>query len=126
MPTQDKLEVYRSTYAYKSLMEIYHLDEEGLWQVRGEDPNCDLGGHHHQPNLGVYAGKLKDVLAAAVMMNGFWQWGGGGSIVKIDVKNINDVAKDAERARAEARVRQREKIDQQIAELQRKRAEYED
>lgn len=126
MSTQDKLEVYRSTYAYQELMKNHHLDEEGLWQVRGEDPNCDLGGHHHQPNLGVYAGKLKDILATAVIMPGFWQWGGGGSIVKINVKNINDVAKDAERARVEARARQREKIDQQIAELQRKRAEYED
>jgi hypothetical protein len=123
MNSQEALAKYRGTYAYKSLMEKHQLDEEGLWQVRGEDPSCDFGGHHHPPDLGVYAGRLRDVLETAVLLDGFWQWGGGGSISKINIKNPRDAG---DRARAEARARQRELIDQQIADLQKKRKDYED
>ncbi|MFC1723963.1 hypothetical protein ACFL0V_07545, partial [Nanoarchaeota archaeon] len=41
-------------------------EEEGIWDVYGEDPNCDMGGSHVMPHLGRYAGKFGDVLAIAV------------------------------------------------------------
>ena len=82
------------TYSGKQLLEHHSLDEEGIWEIRGEDPNCDFGGAHHQPKLGIVQGKLRDVIMYGVGLPGFWQWGGGGSfesigiIPKIDSKSI--------------------------------------
>lgn len=82
------------TYSGKQLLEHHSLDEEGMWEIRGEDPNCDLGGSHHQPKLGIVQGKLRDVIMYGVDLPGFWQWGAGGNfesigvIPKIDSKSI--------------------------------------
>lgn len=54
------------------------LSEYGVWRVRGEDPNCDMGGPHIEPELGYFEGKLIDVVRYAVMLPNFWAWGGGG------------------------------------------------
>ena len=35
----------------KRLLEKYSPNEKGIWHIQGEDPNCDLGGSHHQPTL---------------------------------------------------------------------------
>lgn len=74
-----------TTYFGKKLLERHSLFEEGMWQVYGEDPNCDFGGHHYNPYLGTYTGTLEDVIRKAVNLAGFWQWGGGGRIVKVGV-----------------------------------------
>lgn len=52
----------------------------GIWEVRGEDPNCDLGGAHHNPLLGYFEGTLEDVMKHAMDLSGFWQWGAGGHL----------------------------------------------
>lgn len=83
-PLVDK---YLRTFSGKNLK--YKMEEEGLWQVFGEDPNCDLGGSHHEPDLGFFSGKLKDVIATAVLLPNFWTWGGGGRIKK--VSNVTHV-----------------------------------
>lgn len=88
----------QETYSGKELLKKHQLDEKGTWEVRGEDPNCDLGGHHHMPVLGRYQGTLNEVIDIAVNSAGFWQWGGGGDIQKISVESAAEVA---------ARVRQR-------------------
>lgn len=74
---------YRASYFYRDLVSKHQLSEEGLWQVNGEDPNCDMGGSHIQPYLGTFEGKLEDVVAHAVRLPGFWQWGAGGTITKV-------------------------------------------
>jgi hypothetical protein len=71
---------YLSTYNGNKLKSQHSLDEYGIWEVYGEDPNCDLGGHHHNPFLGVFEGTLEEVLYEAVELSGFWQWGYGGEI----------------------------------------------
>ncbi len=76
-------------YSGRTLLENHTLDEYGIWQVYGEDPNCDFGGHHHQPELGVYEGILRDVVALAVELPGFWQWGSGGDILKRNISKID-------------------------------------
>lgn len=73
------------------MMEKYSLDDEGVWLVRGEDPNCDMGGQHHQPLLGHFQGKLSDVIRIAVTLDRFWTWGGGGSIERIDILSTDDI-----------------------------------
>lgn len=67
------------------------LHEVGVWEVRGEDPNCDFGGHHHSPYLFTARGKLEDVIRKAVVTKGFWQWGAGGSITEKEIIEIVDV-----------------------------------
>jgi len=87
---QSAYDRYMQTYSGKQLLEKYPLSQEGTWQIRGEDPNCDLGGHHYQPDLGLVQGKLQDIIEYAVDLNGFWQWGSGGDIKLIDPpKKIN-------------------------------------
>ena len=65
------------------LMEKYSANEHGTWKILGEDPNCDWGGYHHEPELCVVTGTYANVVEFAMNMTGFWQWGAGGSIVKI-------------------------------------------
>lgn len=90
---------YLSTYAGKKLLEIHTLSEEGMWQIFGEDPNCDFGGHHIKPFLGFTEGRLEDVVEYAVNLTNFWTWGGGGEIKK--VSNVVKVDADTNRRHAE-------------------------
>lgn len=78
-----------NTYNGNELLKKYSLDTEGDWHVKGEDPNCDFGGHHYQPDLGVYKGKLEDVVRYCVELSNFWTWGGGGDFELIAIKKID-------------------------------------
>lgn len=79
-----------NTHSCKHLLQKHSLTETGLWKILGEDPNCDMGGSHHQPDLGIVEGKLADVIAYAVTLPNFWQWGAGGNIKKIsNIKKID-------------------------------------
>jgi hypothetical protein len=78
----------RTSYNGKELTKKYSLAEFGVWRIRGEDPNCDLGGHHYEPDLGTVVGKLEEVVQYAVSLDSFFTWGGGGRIIKLDIKNI--------------------------------------
>ncbi len=79
----DDINKYLQTYAGKDLIGRHKLDERGVWQVNGEDPNCDMGGSHHEPFLGTFEGTLENVIKTAVNIRGFYAWGGGGSIKKV-------------------------------------------
>ena len=68
------LNIYSYIYHMRKLDELiaytlnYHCkgctkDTYGIWEARGEDPNCDLGGYHHTPLLGYFKGTLGDVMA---------------------------------------------------------------
>lgn len=102
------IERYKNTYSYKQLIQKYSLSQEGLWKVRGEDPNCDFGGHHYMPELGTFEGKLEDIIAYAVTLSGFWQWGAGGDFTLVSPIKI-DAASNAKRLAAEQKVKALEK-----------------
>jgi hypothetical protein len=115
------LERYRQytevSYAGTRLLRKHSLDEVGIWKIKGEDPNCDLGGHHHQPELGIVEGKLRDVIMYGVSLPSFWSWGGGGdfelvsrSIPKVDADSVAVRAKMEEALKA---------AEEQVAELKR-------
>ena len=87
----DKVNNYLQGYNGKELLKEHKLDEEGIWEVRGEDPNCDFGGPHHNPFLGHFEGKLEDVIIHAVSLKGFWVWGGGGEIKKFNEPLVTKV-----------------------------------
>lgn len=59
-------------YNGRKLLEKHDLDEEGTWQIYGEDPNCDMGGYHHTPFLETVEGRLRDVIEYAVCLGSFW------------------------------------------------------
>jgi hypothetical protein len=82
---------YMNTYSGQHLK--WPLSTDGVWQVFGEDPNCDLGGSHHNPELGIYEGKLGDVIRMAVELPGFWQWGAGGDFRLVHIKSVADMAR---------------------------------
>lgn len=79
---------FLDTWNGKDLLKKYSLDTTGVWRVEGEDPNCDLGGPHHCPYLATYTGTLEDVIRKAVNLAGFWQWGAGGRITKLEVTAV--------------------------------------
>lgn len=99
-----------TSYAGRKLQEQHSLEEVGVWQVLGEDPNCDLGGSHHQPDLGTYEGRLSDVIDLVVMMPGFWQWGAGGDIraVKRPIRVTPETVKKSNAAKARIKALQDE------------------
>jgi len=113
------LERYKKTYSYRQLLTKHKLTEVGIWKVRGEDSNCDFGGAHYMPELGVFEGKLEDIIAYAVTLSGFWQWGAGGDITKTGAPIKIDSESNAKRIAAQ------EKIAKLEAELKEARKELE-
>lgn len=75
-------EKFTNTYSYKQLMKNHSLKDYGIWEILGEDPNCDMGGSHHQPSLEIVEGTLEKAIQYGVELPGFWQWGSGGNIIK--------------------------------------------
>lgn len=56
------------------------VQDYGVWEIYGEDPNCDFGGHHHTPLLIIVEGSYEDAIQFAVTQKGFFQWGSGGHL----------------------------------------------
>ena len=83
-----RYERFFKTYSGADLLKKHSLTEHGVWEVRGEDPNCDLGGHHHQPYIGTFTGTLDSVIRHAVTYDSWETWGGGGSIKKVKIKEV--------------------------------------
>lgn len=109
VPVKDLIEKYKTTHSYDFLVKKHSMREVGIWQIFGEDPNRDMGGHHHTPLLDTVEGELGDVIAYAVDLPGFWQWGGGGNIKKIDIRDVKTVVRNNAK---------RQEIEEQIAVLQ--------
>jgi len=108
--SSNKLEDFRRNYSYKELIKKHSLDEVGVWEIHGEDPNCDLGGSHHSPHLATVTGRLGDVVEAAVELPNFWTWGAGGDICAVKIISIDDLGiKNSlvnEKAKLEARIKE--------------------
>lgn len=96
--------------------------EVGIWDIFGEDPNCDFGGHHSNPYLGTVEGSYEDAYAYAMTLAGFYTWGGGGYLTKKSepqIINVEGFANDGkERRKAE--------LEKQMAELQEQMAKIKD
>jgi len=70
------------TNARERMLKDYPADDHGTWKILGEDPNCDWGGNHIEPELEVVTGTYSNVVTYALSLRGFYQWGRGGRIVK--------------------------------------------
>ncbi len=108
------------SYSGRKLLEKHSLSEHGVWQIFGEDPNCDWGGYHHEPELGFAEGTLEEVIRYAVELPRFWQWGAGGRIVK---QSPPKAIKVSELAKNQARIKE---IDKQLAALQAEKKRLQD
>lgn len=105
-----KLEQFKTTYSYKELIKKHSLSEEGTWKVLGEDPNADFGGQHFEPDLGMFEGKLEDIIAYAVTLSSFWSWGAGGTIEKVGKPIKITAESNAARVRAQKKVDELEEM----------------
>lgn len=86
-----KFEEYTRTNGFKRLIEEHKsLGTRGVWEIRGEDSNCDMGGSHHMPLLEVVSGRLQDVIEYGVHLQRFWTWGSGGEFRKREEK-VKDI-----------------------------------
>jgi len=105
---------FERSYSYRALFDKYTLQETGTWEIYGEDPNCNLGGSHITPRLGTAEGKLTDVIDYAVELSGFFQWGYGGNIKKVEGVVKVSPAANAERARLK---KQEQELERQLADI---------
>lgn len=114
MKTETALERFRNTNSGKELLKNHSLDEIGVWRIRGEDPNCDFGGHHHEPELATVEGRLDDAIEYAVSLRGFWAWGSGGRIQKLSAPiKLDQIALK----RRTAELKRIEELERELAEL---------
>jgi hypothetical protein len=74
------------------LLENQLAGKVGVWKILGEDPNCDLGGSHHQPTLATVQGTYGDAVEYALELSGFFSWGGGGDIVEVNILKVDRAA----------------------------------
>lgn len=79
---------FSRTWSGKRVLEKHSLSETGVWRVEGEDPNCDMGGHHHNPFLGYFEGTLEQVINKAYTLPHWFSWGGGGNIIKAGPEEV--------------------------------------
>jgi len=101
------------SYIKKRLFEKYSPDEKGTWRILGEDPNCDFGGSHHEPELETVTGTYANVVEYALTLKSFFTWGHGGRIIKVattvdvdklSTKRVKELR--AEKARLEKRLQE--------------------
>lgn len=76
------------TRARERLLAEYDPELESTWQIKGEDMNADLGGRHECPILGYVRGKYKNVVEHALSVPRFFNWGYGGDVTQIEVKDV--------------------------------------
>jgi hypothetical protein len=79
---------YENTREYERLLETNSLSDFENWMIQGENPNPDFSSSPYNPILRFVEGKLDDVINFAVSLDGFWQWGSGGRITKINIYKI--------------------------------------
>ena len=101
----------------KRLLEAYPANEFGTWRILGEDPNCDFGGSHHEPELETVTGTYKNVVEYATTLRGFFQWGSGGRLVKVPSshKNVDNIVNNP---RVKELEKERDKLRARITEIE--------
>lgn len=82
------LQTYLNLYVGQCILAKHKLTDYGIWNIYGEDPNCDFGGHHHTPFLQTVEGTLETCLKYAINLKGFYTWGGGGHLTKVTVTKL--------------------------------------
>lgn len=71
------------------LLTLFPGNLRGLWKIHGEDPNCDMGGSHSEPDLGTVLGTYARAVDYALEQPAFIVWGGGGRIERLDDRVVD-------------------------------------
>jgi hypothetical protein len=95
MIMNDRVKTFLNSYSGQALLKKHSLADYGIWKVRGEDSNPDMGGYHNPPELGIFEGKLEDVINYAVNLSGWYTWGSGGDIEAYSHKKIKKITADS-------------------------------
>ena len=101
------------------LLGEHDVNERSIWIILGEDPNCDFGGHHLQPELGVVEGKYRDVVDYAIHLHNFISWGAGGNIKKLPKPKAITAESVQERSQL---VAEKIRLEKRLAEIESKLA----
>lgn len=102
---KESIDRYLKTYSGQNLLKEYSLYVSGIWQIYGEDPNCDMGGAHFTPLLDTVEGTLEEAIEYGVSLPRFWQWGSGGRFELITVKPARAAIESGkERAKLQAEI----------------------
>jgi hypothetical protein len=106
------------------LLKEHNPNEMSTWEIRGEDPNCDLGGSHSEPLLETVSGTYRNVVEYALNLPGFYSWGSGGRIINVkpptNILNVDRlvdsrvVALESERSKLRSRLEEIEREIQNI------------
>ncbi len=78
-------EYYKSYHGIKLLKE-HNINDYGIWEILGEDPECDLAWPHSNPTICFFEGSLKDTIEYAIQQPNFYTWGCGGKIKLCNIK----------------------------------------
>lgn len=84
----DTVDSFLRGYSGQKLMKEYHISDYGIWEILGEETNCDYNGPHHQPHIAYVKGTLEKALLYAVKQPKWKTWGNGGVIKPIPEKLI--------------------------------------
>ena len=71
------------------LLKQYPPAEQGIWQIFGEDPNCDFGGPHVEPMLGTVQGDYASAVEYALGLRNFFTWGAGGRVERVQALKVD-------------------------------------
>ena len=104
----------------EELLSKYPGDRFGLWIISGEDPNCDLGGSHHEPLLTRVEGEYAEAVEVALSLTGFFHWGAGGSIKLVEFAKLEP----GTAARLNALEEKRAKLRLDLAEVEAELSRY--
>jgi hypothetical protein len=88
LPNHEEMEKEVKKYFNSAYKTKYPLERYGIWDVHGDDENCDLGGSHIRPFLGRFEGRFIDVLRYAVTMPRWRCWGQGDVRLSAPVKKL--------------------------------------
>lgn len=101
----------------QQLLGKHPRDRFGLWEIRGEDSNCDLGGSHHMPLLTRVEGTYEDAVALAISLDGFFNWGAGGSVELVEFSKLEKGTEARLRGLQDKRKKLRLQLDEVETEL---------
>jgi hypothetical protein len=106
-------EYIRSASEYRFGGKKPTVSTQGIWEVRGADPNCDLSGSHYTPLIGYFDGSFQDVYDLACTKPSAYGWGGLEAtitllnVVKVDDKTVERQKElAAEKVHLEARLKE--------------------
>ncbi len=87
-PQYERIAKVKASYGVQDVLKKFSLDTVGFWEIREEDPNCDFGGHHHNPYMATLSCTLAEAIEFAAGSPRFFGWGAGGTITKIEITNL--------------------------------------